>query len=387
MLLSRPKFALIGHPVDLTLFRSYINFLKPGKAFRDELILKLFEWTPAYKVKDISDISFDGQITADGIILMVPFLPEMRDIRLKEVTSKIEQAIAIAAHEHCTIAALGGFTSIVLQGQEKNLADKYGIALTSGNTLTAALIIRSILELCERFNISLADQTLAIIGASGDIGSGCAQYFCDKAGSLILTARGILPLEQLQKKLYARATSTIRIATENDTALSQASIFILATSAYGTIFNQNDFKPGSIVCDASAPQNVQFNGSLRDDVFLYHGGIAEIAANLQPDFDVGLAGKKDFYGCQLEGILISLDPSLPCSWGRGNINPEKIERYLAAIAAYPAIKIAWGIRDKTYSEDEMEDFSEILEAERKKEKLYSAEALRRRSGQTLSALR
>jgi fatty aldehyde-generating acyl-ACP reductase len=360
MQLSRPKFALIGHPTDLSLFRSYINFLKPGKTFRDELILKLFEWTPAYKVKDLSGISFDTRTTADGIILMVPFLPEMRDIRLKEVTSKIEQAIAIAAQERCTIAALGGFTSIVLQGREKNLVDRYGVALTSGNTLTAALIIRSILEICERFEINLADQTLAIIGASGDIGSGCAQYFCDKAGSLILTARGILPLEDLQKKMHDRATSSIRIATENETALSLASIFILATSAYGTIFNQNDFKPGSIVCDASAPQNVQFNGSLRDDVFLYHGGIAEIPPNLQPDFDIGLAGKNDFYGCQLEGVMIALDPSLPCSWGRGNISPEKIERYLAAIAAYPAIRIAWGIRDKNYTELEIEGYSNRL---------------------------
>jgi fatty aldehyde-generating acyl-ACP reductase len=357
MLLSPPRFALIVHPIDLSLFRTYIHFLKPGKTFRDELLLKLFEWTPAYKVKDFFGISFDSRKTVDGIFLMVPFLPEMRDIRLKEVTAKIEQAISVAAQQNCTIAALGGFTSIVLQGQEKQLADKYGIALTSGNTLTAALIIRSITEICERFSISLSDQTLAIIGASGDIGSGCASYFCDKVGSLILTARGILPLEQLQKKLLDRTTGALTTTTENSEALSKASIFILATSAYGTIFDQNDFKPGSIVCDASAPQNVQFNGPLRDDIFLYHGGIAKIPADLHPDFDIGLAGKKDFYGCQIEGVLIALDPSLPCSWGRGNISPEKIDRYLAAITSYPEIRIAWGIRDKAYSEQEIAGYA------------------------------
>lgn len=357
---SRPKFALIGHPTDLPLFRSYISYLKPGKTFRDELILKLFEWTPAYKVKDLYNISFDGRAMADGIIIMVPFLPEMREMKLREITAKIEQAIAIAAREECTIAALGGFTSIVLQGQEKDLAHKYGIALTSGNTLTAALIIRSIMEACERFKLDLADQTLAIIGASGDIGSGCAEYFCDKVQSLILTARGSQLLEQLRNAINDRANRPITISTSNSDALRQATVFIIATSAYGTIFDLAEFPAGSIVCDASAPQNVRISGGLRNDVFLYHGGIAEVPAVLQPDFDIGLAGKNDFYGCQLEGVLIALDPTLPCSWGRGNISREKIDRYLDTIACYPSIRIAWGIRERTFSDVDMEAYRQAI---------------------------
>jgi fatty aldehyde-generating acyl-ACP reductase len=360
MPLSPPKCALIGHPTDLDQFRTYINFLKPGKTFRDELILKLFEWTPAYKVKDLSRIRLYGSSSTDGMIIMVPFLPEMRDIRLKEVTVKIEQSIALAAQEQCTIAALGGFTSIVLQGQEQNLADKYNISLTSGNTLTAALIIRSVFELCERFGINLTNQTLAIIGASGDIGSGCAQYFCDKVKSLILTARGIQLLDELRKKLQQRSNIPISIATDNKQALTHATIFILATSAYGEILDLADFPPGSIVCDASAPQNVRIAGSLRHDVFIYHGGIANLPISLQPDFDIGLADKNDFYGCQLEAVLIALDPSLPCSWGRGNINPGKIDHYLTALSLYPGIKIALGIRSNTYSDNELDAYTHRL---------------------------
>jgi predicted amino acid dehydrogenase len=241
----------------------------------------------------------------------------------------------------------------VLQGKEKSLSDKYGIALTSGNTLTAALIIRSIMELCDRFAINLADQTLAIIGASGDIGSGCAQYFCDKVDAMFLTARGILPLEDLKNKLSGQAICSITISTDNAEAPANASIFIFVTSAYTALFTIDDFKPGSIVCDASAPQNVRFNNTLRDDVFLYHGGIAELPVELQPDFDIGLAGKNTFYGCQLEGVLIAFAPSLPCSWGRGNISREKIDLYLKTLAAIPSIKVAYGIRNKTFSDAEM----------------------------------
>ena len=110
------KFALIGHPPDMDLYRAYIKHLKPDKTYRDELLIKLFEWTPSYKVKDFPDISLDGEIFTDGIMIMVPFLPEMRDIKHKKVVEKIEQALSIASEERCTIAALGAFTSIVLPG-------------------------------------------------------------------------------------------------------------------------------------------------------------------------------------------------------------------------------------------------------------------------------
>ena len=53
----KPKFALIAHPLDMPLFRAYINFLKPGKTFKDEILLKLFEWTPSYRARSLTDLS------------------------------------------------------------------------------------------------------------------------------------------------------------------------------------------------------------------------------------------------------------------------------------------------------------------------------------------
>ena len=60
-------------------YRKYINYLKPGKTFKDKLLLKLFEWAPPYIVKKWNNISFEGKYFADGIFVMVPFLPEMKD--------------------------------------------------------------------------------------------------------------------------------------------------------------------------------------------------------------------------------------------------------------------------------------------------------------------
>ena len=161
------KFACIGHPADVDQFRGFVNTLRTGenlppKAFNSRLLIKLFEWTPSFKVKDIHRVSFNGSGFAEGIVVIAPFLPEMKDIKLKEIGDKIEDAIAISAKEGCAVAALGGFTSIILQGREQDLSKKHGIKLTSGNTLTAAVIVRSIERIATRFGIDLAKSSVAI---------------------------------------------------------------------------------------------------------------------------------------------------------------------------------------------------------------------------------
>lgn len=352
------KFACIGHPSDIELFRSYIHYLKPEKRFKDGLIIKLFEWTPSYKVKNLKEIGFDGMGEAEGIIIMVPFLPEMRDIRLAEVTKKIEDAIAMAAQEGCTVAALGGFTSIVLQGQEKNLSEKYGIKLTSGNTLTAAVIVRSIEDITGKFRLDLKTSTIAVIGASGDIGSGVAGYFCDKAGKLILSARGRDKLNSVVEKYRDITLCEMEIETDNLKAIKNADIAVFVTSAYKEIVTLDDFKPRTIVCDASAPLNVKSNGNKnRPDVFLYHGGILSLPFEINPGFDAGLPSNNTFYSCQVEGMLIALDPDLPCSWGRGNISRKDIETYLNFINRLNSIDVAFTNQKISYAKEDIASYA------------------------------
>ncbi len=325
---SRPRFALIGHPADLPLFRAYINYLKPGKTFRDELILKLFEWTPPYKACSWNDVSLDGRTFGDGILVMVPFLPEMRDISLKTVIKKVEGAIAIAAAEGCIVAALGAFTSIVLQGKEEEIGRRYGITLTSGNTTTAALIVRSLEELMPRFNRTLSQETVAVIGASGDIGAGVMLWLGTRVKKLILTARNGAILEQIVAQHRNGITADTEITIDNAAAIKKAGIAVFVTSAYRPLFSQEDFAPGTIVCDASAPLNVDVNGAVRSDLFLYHGGIAKLPCRLDPGFDIGLASPDHLYGCMTEGLLMAFNPGLPPSLGRGNITSKKIRHYL-----------------------------------------------------------
>lgn len=351
------KVGFVGHPPDMDLFRAYIRHLSPSKVYRDALLLKLFEWTPSYKVTEWKDLSLDGSSSVDAVLVMVPFLPEMRDIKLRRVVEKIERAIAICAEEGCTVAALGAFTSILLQGQEADLASKYGLRITSGNTLTAALIVESIEEIARRFRIELRDSTMSIIGASGDIGSACFGYFADKVSKLHLTARGLTPLQELVERHAPRVTGEVVISDDNDRALREARFAVFVTSAYGHLVDLNDLRPGTVVCDASAPVNVKHSGALRPDVFVYHGGIARLPFELDPGFDIGLAAPNTFYGCQVEGILIAADPSLPDSWGRGNITQEKVGRVRQHMQGLPTLKPAYTTGSHDYTRREIEAYA------------------------------
>ena len=351
------KTAFIAHPLDADQFRLFIRFLRPDKSYRDEFLIKLFEWTPSFKIKEFSNLSFNGNGGIDASFIMVPFLPEMRDISLKRVIDKIDNALKIASDAGCTVAAMGGFTSIVLQGQERDFAEKHGLRITSGNSLTAAIIIKSIESVALKFSINLNAASVAIIGASGDIGSACMGYLCTKAKRLYVTGRSIPSLKEAVERNREYRSSDIVVTADNREAIDHSQICIFVTSAYDYLFTAQDFKPGTVVCDASAPLNVKVDGQLRDDVFIYHGGIASVPFPIDAGFDIGLPSPYMFYGCQLEGLLLGLYPDMPCSWGRGNISREKLGLFMQKFDECSSMKIALSIGNAMYTDEQLETYA------------------------------
>ncbi len=350
---KREKTAFIVHPVDIDIFRSYIHSLRPDKSYSNEFLIKLFEWTPPYKVKEFSNLSFNGVSSIDALLIMVPFLPEMRDIHLKRVIDKIDNALAIASQNGCSVAAMGGFTSIVLQGIEQNFSEKHALKITSGNALTASIIIKSIEIIAKKFDIDLHSSTIAIIGASGDIGSACMGYFCTIAKRIYTTGRSIPSLKDAVARHKEYAYSEIIVTGDNREAIQNSRICIFVTSAYQSLFTLQDFRPGTVVCDASAPLNVKVDGNARDDVFLYHGGVASIPFSIETGFDNGLPSSYTFYGCQLEGLLLGLHPELPFSWGRGNITRQKLDLFLRKLDEYDSMDIVFSNGNILYTEEQI----------------------------------
>jgi len=362
--MGKGKFALIGHPLDMQQYRDYIHFLKPEKTFKDKLLMKLFEWAPSYKLKEWQDVTFDGKIFADGIFIMVPFIPEMKDIHLKTVREKIEDSLKIAAENRCTSVALGAFTSIIFQGEEAELEKKYNISITSGNTNTAAIIGYSIEQLTEKMDLQLKDLAVCIIGASGDIGLGCLEYFGNRVKTLNLSARNFNSLKKVISEREEHFTAEINCHQQNSDAILNSQIVIFTTSAYDNLSSLSEFQPGTIICDSSTPANVKLDIEERDDVFLYRGGIATLPFEINVGFDIGLGSNFEFYGCMTEGLLTTIYPKLPKSVGRGYITLESINAYIDKINKINGLSCAYTLNQKTYTEERIKGFKKYANSYR-----------------------
>lgn len=355
------KVGFVLHPTDLEMYQQNMLNMKPHKQYNDKLVLKLLEWSPSFRYKTFENVSYETSKTVPAALYLVPFLPQMRDIDMKKVTEKVIEAIRLAQQDGCTVVALGGFTSIVLQGQEDDLSRNFNIRITSGNTATATVIIRSLFELHNKFGLLPGKSKVAIIGASGDIGTGLFQYLGEHVDSLFLNARGKQVLENIVNKYRSFLDCDITVTDTIEEAVLNANVVIFVTSSNVPVFNLKDFKPGTIVCDASAPQNVNIpDNALRDDVFIYHGGIAQLPYEVDFGFNIGLAEKSHMHGCQFEGILNALKPDLPSSIGRGNINPRKINRFMNLFDELQIIRPVYTIGSYTYSDKDLSQYTEYF---------------------------
>jgi acetylornithine/succinyldiaminopimelate/putrescine aminotransferase/predicted amino acid dehydrogenase len=133
----------------------------------------------------------------------------MRDHGREELLEKVRQAVDLAADVGCSVAALGGFTSIVAGNGRALHTDR--IAITTGNALTAAMGLEALRHAASEAGIELATARFAALGAGGNIGSIYSQVLADEVARLILVGRPgrERELEALAARIYADAALTV----------------------------------------------------------------------------------------------------------------------------------------------------------------------------------
>jgi len=330
------NFAFIGHFTSMEnldevykfypFLRTFNFFLKrKSRVWRENMIEKL----EPHKFIDVKNVISKAGNIINGYAIMCPYLPKQM-IMLKEevVLNKIVSSVKLAEKLGAKIAGLGGFTSIV--GDEgKTISQKVNIAVTSGNTYTAALALQGIEKAAQILNKPLNNSTVAVIGATGDIGSICAKVLSGKCKNLILCARRIEEAGDFVSKLKNNSKANISIEKYADKAAAKADFIISATSAATTIISPENLKKGAVVCDVSMPPDIAKEvGRMRSDVLVFDGGKASFinskfikSKKWQNIFPHGI-----IFGCLAETMILALEGSFEnFSLGRGNITEEKIK--------------------------------------------------------------
>lgn len=322
-------FAVIGHQDNWPNIQSLINVMR-GSELEELSIDKIkgiYDYIPPRGIFRMRVISPSGKET-NGLYIDTFIAPDKLNARnLRANIQKVKDAVKVVHNLNIKMAILGGFTSLLLEGNFKAFED-YDMVLTTGNSLTSAYVVRGIEKAARQHGMNMSECNLLIIGATGDIGMACTNYLKGKVNRLLLCARNIGRLRTFGNMLLDEGHD-VKYAMDLAELSPEADLIISVASS--SEIKINKLKQKVVICDAGYPKNLEEKVEHQPGVFLFHGGMGQLKHGyfFDPDYtsqfyrypapDLG-------HGCIIEIILMAFEGIREnYSIGKGNITPEKID--------------------------------------------------------------
>ncbi len=320
-------FGLIGHSTSFEDAKRKASLL--GFDHIADGDLDVWCTAPPQLVENVEVKSATG-ISIEGSYIDSCFVPEMLS-RFKTARRKVLNAMELAQKKGINITALGGFTSIIFENfnllqhkQIRNTSLEWE-RFTTGNTHTAWVICRQLEINAPKIGIDLKSATVAVVGATGDIGSAVCRWLINKTGigELLLVARQKEPLDSLQKELDGGTIKSL------DEALPEADIVVWVASMPKTMeIDTNNLKQPCLMIDGGYPKNLdeKFQGS---NIHVVKGGIVkffnDIGWNMMELAEMQNP-QREMFACFAEAMILEFEKChTNFSWGRNNISLEKME--------------------------------------------------------------
>lgn len=300
---AKDNFVFIAHPRNLKDATHKFPFLKILPKPILLLFLKHMWPVTASEVTGFKDLA--GNFVK-GYFVVISMLPEQMLQNKKHAIKKIIQAIKLAEKKGSNIVGLGALTSSVTNGGN-DLLGKVNVPLTTGNTLTSFITFLDIQNIAKSKGIDLNKETIAIVGATGSIGSAVSRLLARAYTSkLILVGKTLSHIESLKKEISEiRKDNNVEV-TDLLEKIVDAGIVIVATSSSSAFIQSKHLKIGAIVYDITQPRNVS-NEVIKErgDLSMFDGGLVKIPGALI-NFNVGLP-KGVFFGCLTETMILSAE--------------------------------------------------------------------------------
>ncbi|HJN34061.1 MAG TPA: long-chain acyl-[acyl-carrier-protein] reductase [Prochlorococcus sp.] len=320
-------FGLIGHSTSFEDARR--KALELGYEHFAEGDLDVWCSAPPQLVEYVKVTNPTGK-TIEGAYIDSCFVPEMLS-RFKTARRKVLNAMELAQKKGLNITALGGFTSIIfenfnlLKHQHVRSTTLEWERFTTGNTHTAWVICRQLENNAPSLGIDLSKARVAVVGATGDIGSGVCRWLSTRTGvaELLLVARQQKPLLDLQSEL-----SGGRILELED-ALCEADVVVWVASMPRTLeIDATRLRKPCLMIDGGYPKNLdaKFSG---EGVHVLKGGIVEFCNDIgwsMMELAEMEKPQRQMFACFAEAMLLEFENChTNFSWGRNNITLEKMD--------------------------------------------------------------
>ncbi len=335
-------FALIGHQESWKAAEDVLTFLR-GPAFAplpEDEIRDILPWIPPRPVCHV-EVSSPTGAQARGLYIDSFIPPDcLEATHAHDNIARVRSAAACAIKAGAKIVSLGGFSSILIEGNFEQLPERCETVFTTGNTLTVGFVVQGIKRMCALRGRRLRGSTLLIVGATGDVGSGCARCLAPLVKRVLLSARNVERLRRLGAELRAGGAE-VEIATELS---APADVVICAASMASPSLLLGRIADDALICDAGYPKNLSpLAESCGATVFF--GGLGQVMGGMRftPDLR-GVLNRHPFpdvvHGCLLEGMALALEGRFEAfSRGRGHITPERVAE-IEGIAARHGIRLA-----------------------------------------------
>jgi len=330
---ARLDFAAIGHQDSWRNITSFVNGIRgPGlDKLSCEKIREIYSFIPPRELFRVKVRSTTGA-EIEGLYVETFIDPDKLSAHFVRTNlRKVVNAISRTSRLGSPITALGGFTSIVLEG----VLDPFTTSkakFTTGNTLTAAFIVKGIEKAADQLHIDLSKSNILLIGATGDIGMACTQYLKNKAGKLLLCARNTWRLEQLAMELTSEQVA-LEYSIDPGDLLPQAQIIVSVASS--SDIQLTHCRRNVLICDAGYPRNLDHHTTHHRDVHLFHGGMGQVSGGYRfnPDYSRTIYQHRVPYvihGCISEAMVLAFEKRFEnYSTEKGKITIDKMEEIYA----------------------------------------------------------
>ena len=268
-----------------------------------------------------------GGTEAEIRVFGVPFLPEQVITAMRTgddgwARSMVATGLSLAQDAGCSVVGFGGYTSIVTNNCLA--VDGGEVAVTSGNSLTAAAGLEAMLSAARR--LALSPLTLGILGAAGNIGAILAELAAPEVDRIVLIgrARTRRRLDDLARRLGGIVE--VQVATEV-AALIDCNVILTATNAPAPVVSPEHLSLDPLViADIAVPGDVDRRVLVeRPRALVLHGGIVRAPLNQTIDIDGMSLAPGQLYGCLAEAAILGL-AGVTGDFSRGPLEADKVRR-------------------------------------------------------------
>ncbi|MFA5260852.1 MAG: hypothetical protein WC450_06460 [Candidatus Omnitrophota bacterium] len=216
----------------------------------------------------------DPNNRSKGYIKFLPVIPAQIVKNGEKVLDMIASLAVKYKLINVKLVGLGGLLSTIGDRGE-SLSREHDVFVSSGNSLTSYLAVKSILDLVASFDIPSDFINILIVGATGDIGYACFRLLANKFTDFILFGRDIDRLKKMYENDSLKNHLNLSFTTKLDDSIGKAHVIISATSSPIPLFDVSVVNPGTIICDISYPSNFSnWSESYANTILLFEGGKA-----------------------------------------------------------------------------------------------------------------